>query len=122
MSVQYWGYHYMLNCSNCNDEIKSAETIKAFAKQLVKDIKMVAYGEPDVPHFALHDPSKGGHSLNQFIETSNITGHFVDAHNEMYLDVFSCMPFEEHKVLDCVKKFFGQDIQENHQFVLRKAP
>ena len=120
--VKYWGYHYTLNCSNCNDQIKSKEAIVAFAKQLVDEIEMVAYGEPDVPYFALHDPTKGGHSLNQFIETSNITGHFVDSLNEMYLDVFSCMPFDEKKVLACVKQHFGEDLKYNDQMLLRKAP
>ncbi len=118
----YWGYHYMINCSNCNDKIKSAETITQFTKKLVKEIDMVAYGEPLLEHFATHDPTKGGYSLNQFIETSNIAGHFVEEFNEMYLDVFSCKNFDNKKVIECVKEFFGEDIKYNDQMIYRKAP
>ncbi len=50
---------------------------------------MGSYEEPVLEHFATHDLSKAGYSLVQLIETSPITGHFVDKNGDAYLDVFS---------------------------------
>lgn len=117
--MTYWGYHLILDCHNCNPEsIRSAETITAFAKELVKEIEMVAYGEPQVVHFG--EGNKEGYTLVQLIETSNITGHFVNETNDIYLDVFSCKEFDQFKVLDVVGKYFSpQEI--NSLSLLRQA-
>jgi S-adenosylmethionine/arginine decarboxylase-like enzyme len=52
---------------------------------------MVPYGEPQVQHFG--SGNKAGYTLVQLIETSNICAHFVEETNDLYLDVFSCKPF-----------------------------
>ena len=50
--TDYWGYHLILDAAGCDhDLISSGENITAFAKQLVKDIDMVPYGEPQVVNF-----------------------------------------------------------------------
>lgn len=112
----YWGYHLMLDCSGCDhDKITNGENITAFTKELVKRIDMVAFGEPIVEHFATHDPNKAGYSMVQLIETSNISMHAVDKDNTMYLDVFSCKPFNNDDVIATVKEFFGaQKIRLNY--------
>lgn len=120
--AEYWGYHYMINAAGCDPVlINDAENIKAFSRQLVEDINMVPYGEPQVEFFALHDPSKSGASLHQWIETSNISGHFVPAFGEVYLDVFSCMTYDKSIVRDLVYKFFGAT-DHNDNWILRKSP
>ena len=101
-----WGYHLILDCKSCNDNVKDANAIREFVKQLVVDIDMKAYGEPVIVHFANHDPQKGGYSLVQLIETSSITGHFVDLTKDSYLDIFSCKEIPTHEALTAVKKWF----------------
>jgi S-adenosylmethionine decarboxylase len=106
----YWGYHLMLDCAGCdNAKITDGDNIYKFTKELVRRIDMVAYGEPIIAHFATHDPMKAGYSMMQLIETSNIAMHAVDRDNTMYLDVFSCKPYNNQDVIDCVKEFFGAD-------------
>lgn len=106
----YWGYHLILDCAGCDhSQITNGENIKIFTKELVKRIDMVAYGEPIVEHFATHDPQKAGYSMVQLIETSNICAHFVDRDNTMYLDVFSCKPFNNDIVISTVKEFFSAE-------------
>jgi S-adenosylmethionine decarboxylase len=78
--------------------------ISSFAKQLVKKIDMVPFGEPQVHHFG--SGNKAGYTLVQLIETSNITAHFVEETNDIYLDVFSCKPFNPNDVKQVVHKFF----------------
>jgi S-adenosylmethionine/arginine decarboxylase-like enzyme len=102
---RYWGYHLILDCSGCDhDSITSAKNIETFTKTLVKDIDMVAYGEPQIVHFG--DGDKEGFTLIQLIETSNIAGHFVNENDSMYLDVFSCKQYDPQVVVDLVYKFF----------------
>lgn len=104
----YWGYHLILDCKSCNiDSVTNAETLKDFIRTLVKEIDMVAYGEPIVEHFATHDPQKAGFSLVQLIETSSITGHFIDVNGDGYIDIFSCKPFSIETVEETIVKFFN---------------
>jgi len=104
----YWGYHLILDCKACNiDRITSYDNIKSFITSLVSDIDMVVYGAPVIEHFATHDPMKAGYSLVQLIETSSITGHFVDLTGDAYIDIFSCKPYDIEVALDCVKSYFN---------------
>jgi S-adenosylmethionine/arginine decarboxylase-like enzyme len=84
--------------------ITSKEKLATFVKDLVVKIDMKAYGEPIIEHFATHDPAKGGYSLVQLIETSAITGHFVDENGDAYLDIFSCKPFTMETALEVVSE------------------
>ncbi|MDN3505701.1 MAG: S-adenosylmethionine decarboxylase [Simkaniaceae bacterium] len=104
----YWGYHLILDCKACNKEkITSGENIAAFVKYLVEAIDMKAYGAPIIEHFATHDPAKGGYSLVQLIETSAISGHFVDENGDVYLDIFSCKEYSIETVKEVVTKYFS---------------
>lgn len=106
MENKYWGYHLVLDCANCDHTaITSYDIIYNFTKQLVKEIEMVAYGEPQIVHFGKED--KAGYTLVQLIETSNICAHFVNENDTMYLDVFSCKPYDDEIVVQLVTKYFG---------------
>jgi S-adenosylmethionine/arginine decarboxylase-like enzyme len=110
----------MLNCAGCvPQKIRCPNNINQFAKQLVKDIDMVAYGEPQIVMFG--SGNKKGYTLVQLIETSNITAHFVEETNDVYLDVFSCKPFNKKSVDRVVSEFFGPR-RQNFQYVVRQAP
>ena len=115
----YWGYHTILDCSGCNhDAITSYDTIYHFVKELVEKIDMVAYGEPQIVNFGSED--KAGYTLVQLIETSNICCHFVNELDEMYLDVFSCKPYDREIVKELVVKYFAAtNLREG--YIERKA-
>ena len=101
-----WGYHLALNLGRCVPHtIRNALHIERFTNRLVEDIDMVAYGTPQIVMFGTGN--KKGYTLVQLIETSNICAHFVEETNDMYLDVFSCKPFNPDTVLKVVKDFFG---------------
>jgi S-adenosylmethionine/arginine decarboxylase-like enzyme len=116
----YWGYHLILDAAGCDhDSITSRENVHDFVKQLVTDIDMVAYGEPQIVHFG--SGNKEGFTLVQLIETSNICAHFVNEHGHMYLDVFSCKTFEPQTVIDVAQKYFKFE-KFNTAFLQRQAP
>lgn len=103
----YWGYHLILDCKGCDvSRITDRGNLIRFVKHLVKEIDMVAFGEPVAEYFAQHDPDKAGYSLVQLIETSSITGHFVDKNGDAYLDIFSCKEFEIEAVKHVVTEYF----------------
>ena len=102
-----WGQHLVLDLGGCNENICRKENISDFVKELVKAIKMVAYGEPIIVHFAEHSYEAAGYSLVQLIETSAIMGHFSDNNRDAYLDIFSCKSIDKDKAIQVVKKHFA---------------
>jgi S-adenosylmethionine/arginine decarboxylase-like enzyme len=119
MKTAYWGYHLILDCAGCDPAaIRNHQTVHDFTKRLVKDIDMVAYGEPQIVDFGSGD--KAGFTLVQLIETSNICAHFVNELNEMYLDVFSCKPFDTKIVIELVRECFKPDTVKD-TFLHRRA-
>jgi S-adenosylmethionine/arginine decarboxylase-like enzyme len=104
----YWGYHLILDCKAGDlDKIKSGDNITDFVMALVTGINMVAYGDPIVEHFATHIPEAAGYSLVQLIETSSITGHFVDKNGDCYIDIFSCKEFDVDDAKSIVQDYFN---------------
>ena len=106
MGTTHFGYHLMFDMSNCNrEQISSKENIYKFVKSLVEMIDMVAVGEPTIEMLCVGDP-KVGYSLMQLISTSNITGHFMEISGEVYIDVFSCKPFDIKIAERVVRQYF----------------
>jgi S-adenosylmethionine/arginine decarboxylase-like enzyme len=117
--MNYWGHHLLLNARRCVPAtIRSKPHIEAFSRELVRKIDMVPYGKPQVVMFG--SGNKKGYTLVQLIETSNITGHFVEETDDMYLDVFSCKNFDDETVKDIVHWYFGPTNMDT-KFVSRDA-
>jgi S-adenosylmethionine/arginine decarboxylase-like enzyme len=119
--MAYWGYHAMFDCSRGDvEKVRDGDNIRAFVKELVPAIDMVAYGEPTVVHFAQHDDTKSGYSLCQMIETSSITGHFVDSNGDFYIDVFSCKEVNVDVCCQLIEKYFTPEKVRSY-FLTRSA-
>jgi len=101
-----WGYHLILDAQRClPNAIRNRKTIEQFSNTLVSRIDMVAFGIPQIHHFGTDD--KAGYTLVQLIETSNITAHFTELDNGLFLDVFSCKQFSKKDVELVVAEFFA---------------
>ena len=114
----HWGYHLMLDCSGC-EKIDNRDNIYHFVKDLVKEIDMVAHGEPIIEYLLPGDP-KQGYSLMQLITTSNICGHFMELDGTAYFDVFSCKKFDPKVVKQVVKAYFNPS-KIKSRFIKRQA-
>jgi S-adenosylmethionine/arginine decarboxylase-like enzyme len=120
--MKKWGFHLIADCGSCKaGAVTDKSNIENFTKELVKRIDMEAYGDPQIPYFAEHDPEKAGFSLVQLITTSAITGHFVDKTNDAYLDIFSCKPFSKEDALAVIKQYFAPEFI-SVSYVNRQAP
>jgi len=124
MTVLPWGFHQILNITKCSPKsIRCPNNIKNFSNELVRNIKMVPYGEPQIVMFGTGN--KKGYTLVQLIETSNICAHFVEETDDIYLDVFSCKPFFKDVVKETVQKYFEPEhiddlwcLRKSRQFLL----
>ena len=115
----YWGYHFIGNFGKCLPySIRCGPHIIDFSKRLVRDIDMVAYGEPQLQHFG--SGNKAGYTLVQLIETSNICAHFVEETDDIYLDVFSCKKFDP-KIVDKIVHEYFRPFHSQSQILNRQA-
>ena len=88
---KFWGYHLMVDCSNCKREnIKDIDNIKNFIDSLVKVCKMKKLGELKIENLQNGNKKLFGYSVAQLIHTSSITCHFMDLSGDAYIDIFSC--------------------------------
>lgn len=106
---QVWGIASSIDLYECNPEtIRSAEKIKQFVKELCDLIEMKRFGETLVVNFG-EEERVAGFSMVQLIETSLISAHFANMTNAVYLDVFSCKPYDLKLVEEFAMRFFEGD-------------
>jgi len=102
-----WGIASSFDIYNCDpDAIRSTERIRQFVVELCDLIEMKRFGETTVVNFG-EDERVAGYSMVQLIETSLISAHFANMTNTVYLDVFSCKPYDPEIVADFAQKFFA---------------
>ena len=101
-----WGVLTSVDIYKSNpDIIRNAKSIEQFVYQLCDLIDMKRYGECQIVHFG-KDKKVEGFSMTQLIETSLISGHFANASNTIYLDVFSCKFYEPREIAEFATSFF----------------
>jgi S-adenosylmethionine/arginine decarboxylase-like enzyme len=102
----YWGLSSCIDLYDCDLELmRDAPAIKEFVRSLCERIGMRRYGETQVVRFG-DEPRVAGFSMTQLIETSLISAHFADASRAIYLDVFSCAPYEPEAVAEYAREYF----------------
>jgi len=102
-----WGLACSFDIYDCNPTtIRDAEAIKRFVYELCDLIEMKRFGECVVVNFG-EDERVAGFSMTQLIETSLISAHFANASNAVYLDVFSCKPYDPAVVEKFATEYFG---------------
>lgn len=100
-----WGMVSSIDVYKCNPKkITSKKEIQKFVIALCKHIDMKRHGPTLIERFA--EGELAGHSAMQFIETSSITMHFDDQHdNRAFIDIFSCKFFDHKEAEHFCQKF-----------------
>jgi S-adenosylmethionine decarboxylase len=110
-----WGQHLILALAGCpRDRLTDADNLRKWVKDLVESIKMKAYGEPQLEHFATHSYDASGYTLLQLIETSNICAHFAENLGQVYIDIFSCKRFDNDLAVAVCREYFEPEVVEQH--------
>src|SRR5512139_400732 len=104
--VEYWGVSTCINLYDCDLPLmQNAQAIREFVVLLCDRIKMRRYRETQVVFFG-DEPRVQGFSMTQLIETSLISAHFADASRAIYLDVFSCAPYDPEDAARFAAEYF----------------
>ena len=105
--LNVWGVAASIDIYECDPaKIRDAEVIRRFVIELCDLIDMKRFGETVVVNFG-EEERVAGYSMVQLIETSLISAHFANLTNAMYLDVFSCKPFDPEVVRAFAREYFG---------------
>ncbi len=105
-NLQAWGVSSCIDLYECDLNLMQDEAaIKRFVHKLCEIIKIRRFGETQVVRFG-DDPRVTGFSMTQLIETSLVSAHFADNSCAIYLDVFSCAPYDPHQAADFAVRFF----------------
>jgi S-adenosylmethionine/arginine decarboxylase-like enzyme len=117
--IEYWGISSCINLYDCDLELmQNADAIREFVVLLCDRIKMRRYGETQVVFFG-DEPRVQGFSMTQLIETSLISAHFADASRAIYLDVFSCAPYDPEDTAGFAAEYFKAS-DYHYEVVFRK--
>jgi S-adenosylmethionine/arginine decarboxylase-like enzyme len=112
--TEYWGMSSCIDLYECDLRLmQDAVAIRRFVKLLCERIKMRRYGETQVVFFG-DEPRVQGFSMTQLIETSLISAHFADASRAIYLDVFSCAPYDSEDTARFAAEYFKAARYELH--------
>lgn len=118
--MRYWALHAIVDSARCYPKaIRDRSHIESFARSLVKRIDMTSVANPHVHHF--ETGKKTGYTMVNLLENSNITARFVEETNDMYLDVFSKVPFNLMDIDQLVQIYFAP-ISKTSMILTRQSP
>ena len=103
-----FGWEVNLDLYDCHPaKVRSRETIVNFIVELCDEVlEMKRFGEPWAERFGLDRAETAGYSVVQLIETSSVVGHFSELKNTVYLDIFSCKPYDATAVCAFCQRYF----------------
>lgn len=117
-----WGLLASIDLFKCNPQtIRSKEKIQEYVIKLCDLIGVKRFGETTIVDFG-QDEKVSGFSMVQLIETSLISGHFANASNNSYIDIFSCKEYDIDKAVDFSKQFFEPENTISHVVVRKLEP
>jgi S-adenosylmethionine decarboxylase len=107
MKKNTYGYELVMNLYGCDiDVMTSRKRLREYVDKLCKLIKMKKFGKTLIPYFGDNAAHTKGYSLVQLIETSSITGHFSDLWKTAYINIFSCIEYDQKLAKKFTKEFF----------------
>ena len=116
---ELWGLCTAIDLKQCNpDSIRSISKITEFIDKLCLKIKMTKYGKPQIVNFGKNE-KVAGYSMTQLIETSLISGHFVNRTNSAFIDIFSCSKYDPKEAALFCSSYF-QAATYHYQFIIRR--
>lgn len=96
-----WGFHAIMDCSKCNSaKIKDISNISAWLADALQKTKLTSVGAATVVS------TNDGYTAVQILTTGTLTAQFVDAHNQIYVDVVSSAEYNPVELEISIKTFF----------------
>lgn len=120
MGNDAYGYELILDMHGCDPSTFSRESLDGYFEKLCKAIDMVKcerywWDDVGVPEkerqTSLHTK---GTSAVQFILTSTIVVHTLELLGAVYVNVFSCKPYDRAVAEQITKEWFGAKECQSH--------
>ena len=111
-----YGKELILDLHNCSPTTFTREKIERYFIELCDLIDMERcdlhwWDDLHTPEDEKEtEPHLVGTSAIQFIKTSNITIHTLDIMKRVYLNIFSCKDFDEHKASSFSAQWFRGEV------------
>ena len=101
-----WGLSTHIDLKECNAKlIRSKKRLAEFTTKLCKLLKVRKFGPTTLVKLGRY-PELYGYSMMQLIETSSLTGHFVELNGAVYIDIFSCKIYDPYLAEKFCKDYF----------------
>jgi S-adenosylmethionine decarboxylase len=109
VSDQVYGMHLMLRLSQVEriDAIDDPACLGEFLVSLVRKIGMKVVTGPLLASEDGGTETTYGHSAVVILSESHASVHTYPRRGELFLDVFSCRPFDQSNVIRTCEEFFG---------------
>src|SRR3989344_3348803 len=104
-----WGLYTSIDVFGCDKGILSERAaIYDYTVKICDLLGVKRFGEPQLILFGGDppDPKIYGWSMAQMIETSHISGHFIQAPRHAYVDLFSCKYYDPDAAIRFTVEFF----------------
>lgn len=116
-----WGLYTSIDAFECSAEkISEREQIERYTIELCRILDVNRYGEPQMVLFG-HEPSIFGWSMSQMIETSLVSGHFIQQPRTAYIDIFSCKYYDATQAIRFTVEFFEAASVTYHSVLRNRA-
>lgn len=115
-----YGYELILDLHGCDVSMFNRSSLDQYFEKLCKAIDMQKcerywWDDVGLPEEKKQtSPHTKGTSAVQFILTSTIVVHTLDLLKAVYINIFSCKPFDEKVAEELTKKIFGAEACRCH--------
>jgi S-adenosylmethionine/arginine decarboxylase-like enzyme len=109
MANKCWGYHLILNLSDCDlESMKNKEHIQECVNEILEKTDMHPMGPTifEYAEFTEDHIDVAGYTVVQVIITSCLVMHLADNSRGIYFDFFSCKPYDKEVVKNIMNKYF----------------
>ena len=109
MTAEPYGWSARIDLYECDvGRLVDRDHIQRFIHTLCDDVLgMKRHGESLIEWFGGNEEKVAGFSFVQLIETSSVVGHVSEARRAVYLDIFSCRPFDAAGAAGHAMTYFG---------------
>ena len=118
--INSYGYELVIDLHQCNQSTFNRNSLDSFFTELCDLIDMEKcevhfWDDFDVPEEERQtEPHTKGTSAVCFILTSTVVVHTLDILKTVYINIFSCKPYDHKKAAEFTKKWFNGEIKASH--------
>jgi S-adenosylmethionine decarboxylase len=118
-----YGQEAVLDLHDVPDKFFQLKEVRRFAENLCDEIGMIKGpiytwgGEKQDLHVHPNKPKIDGISCVQFLHSSSITIHALDEINKVFINVFSCKPFDADGVKKFAEERLGGSLVSFHNYI-----